>query len=554
MEPTTESETALEPATLPRFMADLARRAPGIPAILYGPRVITFAELEGSSRRVARGLGELGVGPGDRVALWLPDVPAWFALSLACARLGAIAVAVNTRFRSAEVEDIVGRSGAKVLALWPGFKAIDFVGILSHVDPAALEALETVILYDEGAGEGAGEGTGEAAPERVLGRRAVAYADLEARPAFDGDHSAPQSGSNIFTTSGTTRAPKFVLHSQAAIVAHARRVARDFGYDGADSVVLQALPLCGVFGFSQAMAALAGARPMVLMPAFEAAAAARLVRQRGVSHMNGSDDMFHRMLAECDEPEPFPSLRLCGFADFNPALDDVVAEAEGRGLRLVGLYGMSEVQALFARQKAEAERAERRLAGGYPVAPEADVRVRDPESGRLLATGMSGELEFQGPSRMLGYYGDAWATARALTDDGFVRSGDLGYMRGDGSFVFLARMGDVLRLGGFLVSPAEIESHVQGHAAVDGCQVVGVAGPEGAAAVAFVTLEPGAAFDAEALRAWCREGMARYKVPLRFIPLDAFPVTTSANGTKIQRARLRDMAAAEIAGAGAAAD
>jgi fatty-acyl-CoA synthase len=300
------------------------------------------------------------------------------------------------------------------------------------------------------------------------------------------------------------------------------------------------------------MASLAAARPMVLMASFEAEAAARLVRHHRVTHMNGSDDMFQRMLAARTEPRPFPSLRLAGFANFNPALEDVVGEAESRGLALVGLYGMSEVQALFARQRVDAEAAERARAGGFPVAPEAVVRVRDPESGALLGAGENGELELNGPSRMAGYHDDPRATAESLTADGFVRSGDLGHIAQDGSFVFLSRMGDVLRLGGFLVSPAEIESFVQGHDSVDGCQVVGISGPKGARPVAFVTVPPGGAFDEAALAAFCARGMARYKVPVRFVPLESFPVTSSANGTKIQRAKLRRMAAAIAAEAAAA--
>ena len=543
----TARDQAQAKLTLTALLGAVARRAPETPALIYGARRVGFAELDGLSRRVAQGLAELGVGAGDRVALWLPNVPAWFTLYLACARLGAIAVAVNTRFRSAEVEDLVGRSGAKVLALMPGFKAIDFAAILDAVDGAALEGLETVIVCDE-------EGSAPApAPGLGLGleRRVVRYADLESRPPHERDRARPEAGCAIFTTSGTTKAPKLVLHSQAAVVAHARQVARAFGYDADDAVMLQALPLCGVFGFCQAMASLASGRPMVLMPSFEPESAARLVHEHRVTHSNGSDDMFQRLLAAGAGPRPFPSLRLAGFADFNPALDDIVGQAEGRGLTLVGLYGMSEVQALFARQKVDAEAGQRARAGGFPVAPEAEVRVREPESGALLGPGENGELELKGPSRMVGYYGDPQATAEALTEDGFVRSGDLGHIASDGSFVFLSRMGDVLRLGGFLVSPAEIETFIQAHGSVDGCQVVGVTPrpgvPGGVRPVAFVTLPPGAAFDEAALKAFCANGMAGYKVPLRFVALEAFPVTTSANGTKIQRARLRQMAATVVA-------
>src|SRR5690606_12498518 len=109
----------------------------------------SYRALEARSRRVAAGLRALGISAGDRVALWLPNVPAYMVLFFALARLGAVAVAVNTRFRSAEVEDIVGRSGCRALVMWPDFKDIDFPGILGRVDPAKLIALRTVIVYGE---------------------------------------------------------------------------------------------------------------------------------------------------------------------------------------------------------------------------------------------------------------------------------------------------------------------------------------------------------------------------------------------------------------------
>ena len=109
------------------MIADVAAQTPDAPAFLHGDRTISFLELTESARRAAQGLADLGVGPGDRVALWLPNVPAYPMLYFACFRLGAIAVAVNTRYRAVEVADIVGRSGAKVLACAPGFRRIDFL-------------------------------------------------------------------------------------------------------------------------------------------------------------------------------------------------------------------------------------------------------------------------------------------------------------------------------------------------------------------------------------------------------------------------------------------
>ena len=522
------------PSTLTALLADAAARAGDSPAIHYRGRTIGYQTLDERARRVARGLAELGIGPGDRVAVWLPNVPAWLELQFACARLGAIAVAVNTRFRGVEVEDIVGRSGARALVLWPGFKDIDFLGILGELDPGVRSGLEALILYDEGE-------DGPALPG------AVRYRDLVDRPMLEADHAGPEVGCNIFTTSGTTKAPKFVLHVQRGITDHARAVAPSFGYDAPDAVMLMALPFCGAFGHSQVMANLAAARPMVLMTAFDGAEAAALIAAHRVTHMNGSDEMYRRIFEAAGGPNALSSLRHCGFAAFGGGAEELVAEGDRRGIPFVGLYGMSETQALYASQRPDAAPASRVRAGGFPVSPASAVRVRDPESGQLVPEGENGELELSGPSLMAGYYGDEAATAAAMTADGFVRTGDLGHLPGDGSFVFLTRMGDVLRLGGFLVNPEEISCHVAAHPSVAGCQVVGVDGPRGTVPAAFVIPAAGAAISADTLAAHCAAGMAKFKVPRWFFPIEAFPVTESPNGFKIQRAKLRRIAAERAA-------
>ena len=149
---------------------------------------------------------------------------------------------------------------------------------------------------------------------------------------------------------------------------------------------------------------------------------------------------------------------------------------------------------------------------------------------------------------MVGYYGDASATAEAVMPDGYIRTGDLAELDGEGGFTFLSRMGDVLRLSGFLVNPLEIESHIQAIPGIAACQTVAVARPEGVRAASFVILKPGATLDESAVIAHCRRGLANYKVPVRVLALPEFPVTPSPNGPKIQRARLRDMAAEKLSG------
>ncbi len=172
------------------------------------------------------------------------------------------------------------------------------------------------------------------------------------------------------------------------------------------------------------------------------------------------------------------------------------------------------------------------------------MRVRDPETGALLGIGQPGVLECAGPSLMMGYWGNDKATAETLPADGYVRTGDLAELDEHGGFTFLSRMGDALRLSGFLVNPLEIEMHIQQLPDIEACQTISVARPDGVRAVAFVTLRPGTVLDEAAVIAHCRQGLANYKVPLRILALADFPKTPSPNGFKIQRNKLREMAEA----------
>jgi fatty-acyl-CoA synthase len=515
------------------LLSGLAAHRSDDTAFIHGEERLSFSQLHERALRTAQGLAELGVGPGDRVALWLPNVPAYPILYFACAFLGAIAVAVNTRYRAVEVADIVGRSGAKVLACAPAFRRIDFLSILADIDPAALHGLAALVIVGEE----------PAIPPPAIERlKRVPLDRLLTRPPLAASQARPDAPSNIFTTSGTTSAPKFVLHRQSAIVGHAQRVARAFEFAAPATLSLAILPLCGVFGFNQTMATLAAGRPSVLVGSYEIDEIARLIERHRPTFMCGSDDMFARLLEAVPGENPFPSVKWAGYAGFNMAQADIAERAEARGLRLGGLYGMSEVQALYARQPVEAEVSRRKLGGGVPVSPLAHVRVRDPESGALLGPGQPGALECMGPSMMVGYYGNPKATADSFTEDGYFRTGDLAELDEHGGFTFLARMGDVLRLSGFLVNPMEIETHIQQVPGVEACQTIAVARPEGVRAVAFVILKHGAVLDETAIVAHCRRGLANYKVPARVFAVPDFPKTPSPNGFKIQRARLREMA------------
>jgi fatty-acyl-CoA synthase len=179
-----------------------------------------------------------------------------------------------------------------------------------------------------------------------------------------------------------------------------------------------------------------------------------------------------------------------------------------------------------------------------PVSDRAQLAIRDPDTGNALAAGASGELWIDAPSRFVEYLDNPSATERAIDADGMFRTGDLARLA-DAGFVYEARMGDAIRLGGFLVSPEEIEAVIQVQPGVAGVQVVAASAGEGdAVPVAFVRPADGAVLDAGALRSRCLEQLARFKVPERIVLVDAFPIVDSPNGPKVQRVRLREMAEA----------
>jgi fatty-acyl-CoA synthase len=196
------------------------------------------------------------------------------------------------------------------------------------------------------------------------------------------------------------------------------------------------------------------------------------------------------------------------------------------------------VQALFSVSEGES----RFSSGGIPVSTQARLAVRDPQTGAALPDGTSGELWIDAPSRFVEYLEDPAATARASDADGMFRTGDLGRLAGEG-FVFEARIGDAMRLGGFLVSPEEIEAVIQAQPGVAGVQVVAAAsGDSDPVPVAFVRPIEGTALDEAELSARCREQLARFKVPARFVAVEGFPSVDGPNGPKVQRVRLREMA------------
>jgi len=526
-----QADAAPRAAALAELYETHLRTRPDEVALIDEIGPLTYRAFDALVARTAQWLAAHGIAAGDKVAVWLPNRREWLALLFALDRLGGTLVAVNTRYRSGELEYILGRSRARMLVMQPSFRKIDFPAVLAGVDAAKLPELRSVAVLDA-------EGD---APVSVLGLPTVACRpDAQAGIMPPAAAREPMRPVILFTTSGTTRGPKLVMHSAATLLAHnvAVSTACELGRPGAR--LLAALPLCGVFGLNGVLAALHGGAAIVMMDLFDAPRAARLLRDERITHTFGSDEMMRRIAEALPDERPFPHARVIGFASFSPGAAELVEALQQRGMPLRGLYGSSEVQALFALQAAHLPVAERALGGGVPSARDAQVRVRDPATGDLCAAGVQGEIEIRAPGNFIGYLDNPEATAAALTPDGYFRTGDLGYLRPDGSFVYLARMGDALRLGGFLVDPAEIEHALASQPGVQNAQVVGITLEGQPRAAAFV-IAP-ADTNPEALLAPLRATLAPFKVPARLWLVDEFPMAASANGFKIQRVRLRQMA------------
>lgn len=492
------------------------RDLPGAVAFVDRGAAVTHGAFDGLAGRAAAWLAGQGIGRGDKVAVWMVNRIEWLAILFGLARIGATLVAVNTRYRASEVEHILRQSGARLLVLQHDFRGIDFAAILDQVG-SDLPALEWIAVVDPQA----------QMPAVLLGRPVVRFAPDDAELP---DRGEPDQPAVLFTTSGTTSGPKLVVHPQRTLALHARRCAVAHGLDGADARLFAAMPFCGVFGLAALLAAVAGGAPVHIQETFEPDAAAELMRREAITHVYASDEVYRRLMEAGDAP--FPAARVFGFAAFGPGATELARKAWDRGLPLVGLYGSSEVLALFATQPRDLPLDQRIEAGGRPASADAEVRITD------------GEIEIRSPTNFVGYLNNAAATAAAMTADGFFRTGDIGRLRADGSFVFETRKGDAIRLAGFLVSPVEIEDVLKTIDGATDAQVVAIEQSGQRRCAAFII---GMASE-EAVIAGARAVLAPFKVPVHVWQVDDFPRTQGANGTKIQRGKLREMAEERLAG------
>lgn len=496
--------------------------------------VITVGELFERSRSLAAGFASMGIGEGDTVALWLPNQVEWMVSQFALAALNVTVLGLNTRYKSHELAHLLNTVAISAIVLPEAFLGIDFVDTIR-------DAIHSVRVSN---GSFVAPGlifVGDIPPAaHEIASDVARFADLASSEPLPTWRDHPRALSNLFTTSGSTSAPKVAGHDQGSIVRHSRAGARALGVRRGDRI-LAALPLCGVFGFNSVMALLFGGGAAVLMRTFDGAVAGELLQVEAVTHVVGGDEMLGAAFNNVPQGVDLPALRRGGIANFAGHAKEVVEMADARwNAKIAGVYGSSELFALSAIWPEDVDPSVRVSGGGVLVDPGIQLRVVDLNSGEPVADGTPGELQFRGYNTITGYLNNEAATAAAMTNDGWFRTGDLGYIEGDG-FVYQCRAREALRLRGFLVEPGEIEEYFSSKQLVEEVHVVGIDTDIGTHAIAFVKVRPGSHFDESALLEETKRHLASYKVPARIIKVDEFPTTTGTNGTKVRFEVLREI-------------
>ncbi len=538
--------------TTGQMLDEVAARFAEREAIVSTDERISYAELGRRVDRLARGLLALGIRKDDKVALWLPNRPAWLAAQYACAKIGATVVALNTRYKAHELSYILEQSDATTLILTDHLGPIDFLEVLDAVlpelrsaEPGALHAEKFPLLrYIIVDAEDPYPGTLRL--DDVLDAGDRCDHDLEAA-------SARVTADDVFTilyTSGTTSFPKGAMISHANCLPHGWNCGAQLRLTPGERV-LHALPFSGTWGgVNIPLTAFSHGACLVLMENFDPGAALYLMEKERITVWNAVDAMILGVLEHPDlDRYDRSSLRTGGVAMTSGGAQSLFDEVIAR----IGLsqafqpYGMTEVNALALYHDLDELAESRKLPGIWP-APGLEVRVVNPETGQPCKPGEEGELQHRGSLVTRGYYKKPEETAKAFTEDGWFRSGDLAVRDEAGRTIFKGRLREVLRISHFMVAPREIEEFLMAHPKVHQAFVVGVPDMKlGEAPVAYVIPKEGEILSEAELAAYCKGKIASYKIPRHIRLVKEVPRTPGPHGDKVQKPKLREQAIREFA-------
>jgi 4-coumarate--CoA ligase len=498
---------------------------PQRPAMIDGAsgRVLTYGELEHAIRSLAGGLAAAGFGPGDVLALLAPNMPEYAVVFHGVAVAGGTITTINPAYTEAEVHHQLADSGARILVTIAPLVAV-------AVRACAGTAVADVYLLGEAGDADGSDWDGTPLPVRPLSALSGAPPAAQVPVGPDDVVALPYS-------SGTTGLAKGVMLTHRNLVAN---VAQTLGAIPAapDDVVMAVLPFFHIYGMQCMMnCGLRSGGAVVTLPRFDLEQFLRAHQDYRITRSFVAPPIVlalsrHPMVDEFD----LSHLRLMN-SGAAPLKAELAAEASKRlGCEVVQGYGMTELSPVSHLTPAGSFRP-----GSVGItAPCTETLIVDPGTGDDLGTGEEGEIWVRGPQVMKGYLNNAQATAATLDADGWLHTGDLGYMDADGHLYVVDRLKELIKYKGFQVPPAELEAVLLRHPDVADAAVIGLPDDEaGEVPVGYVVLTPGAAASAEEIMRFVAGEVAHYKQIRRLEVIDAIP--KSAAG-KILRRKLRDSA------------
>lgn len=492
-------------------------------ALVTDTRSLSFADLDGESSAVAAGLRSRGIVEGDRVSLLSQNRWEWIVGYHGILKAGAVVNPLNVMLTGAEVAYVLRDAGSAALLT----STDRWESIAAHV--ADLDSLRLVATFD------GAEGT-------------IDFADLLAPDgaSFTPVRSDPEALACIAYTSGTTGHPKGAMQSHRSLVLNTAYTATMHGRTS-DEVMVTALPAAHVYGNVAINGTLLAGGTVVLMSRFDTSSALALIESHEATLFEGVPAMYAMLVADPGyEAAQLGTLRRCTVGGQTIAAT-LVEEWERRtGAPLLELWGMTEISGLGTTHSALAPNVH----GSIGVAlPGTEVKVAPFDQPSASCTpGQAGELMVRGPLVMMGYFNNPEATAAAVEPDGWLHTGDIASVDGDGHFFIVDRIKDMIITAGYNVYPAELERVLIGHEDV-ALVAVGRAEDErkGEVAHAYVVPRAGADVTEESILAYAREYLAAYKVPRKVLFVTHLPTTSSG---KIMRRMLTPQLAE---GSGAAA-
>jgi fatty-acyl-CoA synthase len=493
-------------------------------------RRYTYTEFNAAVDEVARGLLALGLERGDRIGIWSPNNAEWVLVQYATAKVGVILVNINPAYRTSELAYVLNQSGCRMLIAAQSFKTSNYEAMIEEVRPD-LPGLEKVILIGTAGWN-----------ELVAGAASVSEESLRERSAglqFD-------DPINIQYTSGTTGFPKGATLSHHNILNNGFFIGEACRYTEADRVCIP-VPFYHCFGMVLGNLACTTHGAAIVIPeaGFEPKATLEAVAAEGCTSLYGVPTMF---IAELDHPD-FETFELStlrtGIMAGSPCPVEVMKQVVSRmHMEEVTIaYGMTETSPVSTQTVPE-DSLEHRVSTVGRVHPHVEVKITDPETGRVVERGVAGELCTRGYSVMTGYWNDPERTAESIDAAGWMHTGDLATMDADGYVNIVGRIKDMIIRGGENLYPREIEEFLYTHPDVSDVQVIGVPDVKyGEELMAWVKVREGATLTEDALKEFCKGKIAHYKVPRYVKFTDEFPMTVTG---KIQKFKMREQAVEEL--------